>query len=156
MSVLDRLVKDESFRNFDEVLEFVERLCKEHFMPLRISDSKSIEKYNDSLKNADNYLDKSIKFHHATFVCSHFGEHRSRSTGKRTNQFVRACKCPFFFKVSFERSTNDFRIKSLNAKHANHVMSEGTIDTFRRKEYVSFKNFFRCVILIFIFNLEDD
>jgi hypothetical protein len=26
---------------------------------------------------------------------------------------------------------------------ANHVMSEGTIDTFRRKEYVLFLNFFR-------------
>ena len=149
MSALNRLVKEESFRNFDEVLEFVERLSKEHYMPLRISDSKSIEKYNDSLKNVENYLDKSIKFHHAKFVCSHFGEHRSRSTGKRINQHVRACKCPFFFKVAFERATNDFRIKSLNSKHANHVLSEGTIDTFRRKEYVLFLNLFRCVILIF-------
>ncbi|EFX69754.1 hypothetical protein DAPPUDRAFT_328806 [Daphnia pulex] len=41
MSALDRLVKEESFRNFDEVLEFVDRLSKEHYMPLRISDISS-------------------------------------------------------------------------------------------------------------------
>ena len=135
MSALDRLKLDEPFENFDDVLKFVERLTTEHFMPLRITDSKSIEKYNESLKCEESYLDSNLQFHHAKFVCSHFGEHRSRSNGKRSTQYVRACKCSFFY-VSYVRKTNDFRIKSVCAKHSNHAMSAATIDTFRRKEYV--------------------
>jgi hypothetical protein len=88
MSALDRLKLDEPFDNFDDVLKFVERLAKEHFMPLRITD-------NESLKCEKSYLDSNLQFHHAKFVCSHFGEHRSRSNGKRSTQYVRACKCSF-------------------------------------------------------------
>lgn len=134
MSALDRLKINEPFANFDDVLNFVERLTTEHFMPLRFTDSKTIEKYNESLKCEESYLDSNLKFHHAKFVCSHFGEHRSRSNGKRSNQYVRACKCSFFFTVSYVRKSNDFRIKSVCSKHSNHAMSEATIDTFRRKE----------------------
>ena len=60
MSALDRLKLDEPFANFDDVLKFVERLTNEHFMPLRITDSKSIEKYNESLKCEESYLDSSL------------------------------------------------------------------------------------------------
>jgi hypothetical protein len=95
MSALDRLKINEHFVNFDDVLNFVERLTTEHFMPLRITDSKTIEKYNESLKCEESYLDSNLKFHHAKFVCSHFGEHRSRSNGKRSNQYMRACKFHF-------------------------------------------------------------
>ena len=96
MSALDRLKLDEPLVNFDDVLKFVERLTNEYFMPLRITDSKSVEKYNESLKCEESYLDSKLQFHHAKFVCSHFGEHRSRSIGKRSTQYVRSCKCSFF------------------------------------------------------------
>jgi|LakMenEpi03Aug12_release.lakeMendotaPanAssembly.Ray.scaffolds.fasta_scaffold882968_1 hypothetical protein len=48
MSALDRLKIDEPFDNFDDDLKFVESLTNEHFMPFRITDSKTIEKYNDN------------------------------------------------------------------------------------------------------------
>ena len=91
MSALDRLKLDEPLVNFDDVLKFVERLTNEYFMPLRITDSKSIEKYNESLKCEESYLDSNLQFHHAKFVCSHFCKHRSRSNGKLSTQFVRVC-----------------------------------------------------------------
>ena len=48
------------FDNFHDVLKFVERLTNEHFMPLRITNSKSLEMYNESLKCEESYLDSSL------------------------------------------------------------------------------------------------
>lgn len=51
----------EPFDNSDDNLKFVERLIgNELFMPFRITESKSIEKYNESLKCDELLLDYQI------------------------------------------------------------------------------------------------
>jgi hypothetical protein len=133
-ALFDRLVVNETFQSFEEIELFVERLASELFMPCRIKDSKTIETYNNSLKNVDYYLNPKLRFQHALFVCSHFGNPRDRSKGKRTTQYVRACKCNFYFKVVYQRGSQSFRITDVCREHQSHPMSESTIETFRVKE----------------------
>ena len=133
-NLLDKLVEHETFRDFEEIENYVKRLTDELKMPCRIGDCRTVENYNASLKNVENYLNPEIRYKHIKFICSHYGVHRSRSKGKRNPQVVRACDCPFYFKVAYQRLTSEFRITGVCPQHENHPMDESTINTFRVKQ----------------------
>jgi hypothetical protein len=124
MSALDRLKINEPFVNFDDVLNFVERLTTEHFMPLRITDSKTIEKYNESLKCEESYLDSNLKFHHAKFVCSHFGELLARQKLKCASKFSGILRATT---LKCAQDEGKMRVKTLKCAHGMGEMRTSTL-----------------------------
>lgn len=149
--MVDDFIVGKTFDSFEEVEAFAKTLTTTYFYPLRIKDSKTIEKYNATVSRICSaiqitfilyaYLkikgpphDLKWRFKHATFICSHFGEHRDRALGKRLNQHVYACNCPFFFRVVYTPVLQKFRLDSLCVEHKGHPLSSEHIETYRVKE----------------------
>jgi len=77
------------------------------------------------------------KYQSANIVCSHFGDHRDRSTGARPNQHVFSSRCPFKFRVSWNALLEKYRIQSVCLEHEGHVISAEAYEAcYRVKKYV--------------------
>lgn len=96
MSAITELVVGKMFRSFEDTENFMLRLKTECFLPLKILDSQTIANYNKTLKNHDKVFDDKWRFKHVKVVCCHNGVPRDRCGGKRPNQKVFPCHCPFF------------------------------------------------------------
>lgn len=103
------------------------------FLPLKIVDSQTIANYNKTLKNHDKVFDDKWRFKHVKVVCCHNGVPRDRCGGKRPNQKVFPCQCPFF-RVVFQPIAKYFTISSMCVEHKNYPMSIEDIITYQKKQ----------------------
>lgn len=129
--ILD-LVIGKTFSNFEEIETLMTRLKNEFFYPLTFSHSQTIQTYNKTVKSASKICDEKWRYKNAKIVCCHHGKHRDRGTGKRPNQNVFACECPFFFRVVYQQSLEKFTITSVFLEHKNHPISSEDIKTYRK------------------------
>ena len=67
------------------------------------------------------------KYLSAKVVCSHFGDHRDRSSGARPNQHVFSSRGPFKICVSWNAKLVKYRIESACLEHESHLISADDI-----------------------------
>ncbi len=135
MVSLESLHIGKTFNCYDEFLKIIDDLAEEQSYPLKILDSSTIETYNKKL-SPHNQLDTKWVYKFVYVVCSHYGEHKSRSFGLRPNQKVYAVNCCFNFWVFFQPKMDLFLLEKYKfcRDHANHMCSKDHNKLYRRKE----------------------
>ncbi|KAI9560248.1 hypothetical protein GHT06_014262 [Daphnia sinensis] len=132
MVTLDTLRIGKTFSSYDDVLKFIDDLAEEQSYPLKVLDSCTIQTYNKKL-SPHNQLDTKWVYKFVHVVCSHYGEHKSRSSGLRPNQKVYAVNCSFNFRVVFQPKMDLFRLEKdkFCREHTNHLCSKDHIKLYR-------------------------
>ena len=131
---------------------FVKELREILHMPLIYAEKRSASSYNKNVISAccklyvlyyssfrfqhQTQVDpEKVPFQSATIKCSHYGDHRDRSTGLRPRKMVMARKCPFMFRVRFDPMQESYVVTAAHPNHDGHLISRHYRTTYQMKRY---------------------
>jgi hypothetical protein len=135
MSVLSSLSRSRLFCSFEEISLFIKQVeIEDHVYLRRDKPTQSVASYNKDPKNK-NKMDEKWQFKRLSYICPHYGEHRSRSKKEqRLDQNVMAQNCPVRIQFQFCPKLEKFIISAMEVTHQNHPVSEQHVTTYARKK----------------------
>ncbi|XP_078516512.1 uncharacterized protein LOC144781502 isoform X6 [Lissotriton helveticus] len=108
------------FADYETLDEFVSSLGKQQKVVFLKKDCRTVETFNKRVAVDQRKYNMKFKYAYIKYVCKHFGDYKSKSTGIRPNQRTFKIGCNAKIYASVDRVKDVFVIKQAVLEHKHH------------------------------------